>query len=157
MILPESVESEKFDFRKLTGGPSNSRDLAPHNTNKMIELLRHLQDLAASRLNILQVQNYTNSFNMNYTAALEKAERCKKDISDKEKAIEDHLNRYFTQQTEKDETQSQLDQLNKEIAQTEADLEKEKRRENPKNSEIAAFDQQIEDLNTKIRGADDEQ
>jgi hypothetical protein len=159
MIAPETSDAVKFDFRRLLGEQRDrdSKDLVLHAPTKLAESLNSLYNFVGSKLNILRIQNYTNSFNMNYTNALESAERCKRSITDKEREILNLLNDFSAKLQERETKVSRLNQLKIDIRELEALIESERSKAIPKNPRIAELERIIEDLRIKIRDSDNDQ
>ena len=150
MIPPESSIYEGFDFKKLAGEKSDAKDLTLHGPSLIKEVLENLRDFAASRLNIIKIKNYTDTFNFNYKNALENSEKCKQDISVKGREIIALLNSDTTRNQEKNSKESDLIQVNKEITDLENEISQLQGKGNPRNTEREELDRQIAGLTTTL-------
>jgi hypothetical protein len=157
MTAPERKGSEGFDFRVLAGEKSGSKDLVVHGPSKIMEVLLDLKDFAASRLNILRIQNYTDSFNSNYRVALQNADQCKQKNIEKERELLALLNSHSTRQSEKVSKDAQLNKVKTDISNLELEIEREKSKQKPRNPETADIDREIEALQLKLSEADNDQ
>ena len=157
LTAPVSAGSQRFDFRMLAGPKPDARDLAVHGPSKIKEVLLDLQNFAVSRLNILRIQNYTDSFNTNYNVALQNADQCKNSTEEKQRELLALLNSHSARQSDKSSKEEQLKTESTRIKELEVDIERERTKQTPRSSETTDIGRQIEALQARLRDVDNSQ